>query len=51
MGPRLLIVAGEAATSAEQVPRGVRSLIDAAGEIMVVLAGTAGATRLDRLRH
>ena len=45
MGPRLLIVAGEAATSGEQVPRGVRSLIDAAGEIMVVSPALPG--RLD----
>jgi hypothetical protein len=36
MGPRLLIVAGEAAASAEQLPRGIRSLIDAADEIMVI---------------
>jgi hypothetical protein len=36
MGPRLLIVAGEAAESADQLPRSVRSLIDAASEIMVV---------------
>jgi hypothetical protein len=36
MGPRLLIVAGEAAASAEQLPRGIRSLIDAAEEIMVI---------------
>jgi hypothetical protein len=45
MGPRLLIVAGEAATNAEQVPRGVRSLIDTAGEIMVVSPTLPG--RLD----
>lgn len=47
MGPRLLIVAGEAAASAEQVPFGVRSLIDAAGEIMVVSPRLPG--RLDWL--
>jgi hypothetical protein len=36
MGPRLLIAAGEAAASAEQLPPAVRSLIDAAAEIMVI---------------
>ncbi len=45
MGLRLLIAAGEAATSAEQLPRGVRSLIDAAEEIIVVAPALPG--RLD----
>jgi hypothetical protein len=45
MGPRLLIVAGEAAASAEQLPRGIRSLIDAAAEIMVISPALPG--RLD----
>ena len=45
MGPRLLIVAGEAAPSAEHLPRGIRSLIDAAAEIMVVAPTLPG--RLD----
>ena len=45
MGPRLLVVAGQAATSAEQLPRAVRSLIDAAAEIMVVSPALPG--RLD----
>lgn len=45
MGPRLLIVAGETAASAEQLPRGIRSLIDAAEEIMVVSSALPG--RLD----
>jgi hypothetical protein len=45
MGPRLLIVAGEAAASEEQLPHGIRSLIDAAGEIMVISPALPG--RLD----
>jgi hypothetical protein len=45
MGPRLLIAAGEAATSAAQLPFGVRSLIDAAEEIMVIAPRLPG--RLD----
>jgi hypothetical protein len=45
MGPRLLIVAGDAAASAEQLPRGIRSLIDAAAEIMVISPALPG--RLD----
>jgi hypothetical protein len=47
MGPRLLIIAGEAATSAERLPRGIRSLIDAAAEIMIVSPTLPG--RLDWL--
>lgn len=47
MGPRLLIVAGEAAANAEQLPRGIRSLIDAAAELMVVSPALPG--RLDWL--
>jgi hypothetical protein len=45
MGSRLLIVAGEAAASAEQLPRGIRSLIDAATEILVIALALPG--RLD----
>ncbi len=45
MGPRLLIVAGEAAASEEQLPRGIRSLIDSAEEIMVISPALPG--RLD----
>jgi hypothetical protein len=45
MGARLLIVAGEAAASAEQLPRGIRSLIDTAAEIMVISPALPG--RLD----
>jgi hypothetical protein len=45
MGPKLLIVAGEAAASADQLPRGIRSLIDAAAEIMVISPALPG--RLD----
>jgi hypothetical protein len=41
----LLIVAGEAAASAEQLPRGIWSLIDAAAEIMVMSPALPG--RLD----
>jgi hypothetical protein len=36
MGARLLIAVGEAAGDLGRVPFGVRSLIDAAGEVMVV---------------
>jgi hypothetical protein len=36
MGVRLLIAAGEAAGSAEQLPAGIRALIDAADEVMVI---------------
>ena len=45
MGPRLLIVAGEAAAREGQLPRGIRLLIDAAGEIMVISPALPG--RLD----
>jgi hypothetical protein len=45
MGPRLLIAAGEAAASTEQLPRGIRSLIDVAEEIMVISPALPG--RLD----
>jgi hypothetical protein len=45
MGSRLLIAAGEAATAAEQLPFGVRTLIDAADEIMVIAPRLPG--RLD----
>ena len=41
----MLIVAGAAAASAEQLPRGIRSLIDAAAEIMVMSPTLPG--RLD----
>jgi hypothetical protein len=36
MASRLLIVAGESASSAEELPPGVREVIDAAEEILVV---------------
>jgi hypothetical protein len=36
VGPRLLIAAGEAVGSAERLPPGIRALIDAADEIMVI---------------
>ena len=36
MRSRLLIAAGEAAGSAEQLPYGIRALIEAAGQIMVI---------------
>jgi hypothetical protein len=36
MGARLLIAAGEAASDAHSLPAGVRALIDAADEILVV---------------
>ena len=45
MERRLLIAAGEAAASAEQLPRGIRSLIDAAAAIMVISPALPG--RLD----
>lgn len=45
MGSRLLIAAGEAATTAAQLPFGVRTLIDAADEIMVIAPRLPG--RLD----
>ena len=47
MGPRLLIAAGEATTSAGQIPVGIRSLIDTAEEIMVISPALPG--RLDWL--
>src|SRR4051812_37131006 len=45
MGPRLLIAAGEAAARGRQLPGGIRSLIDAAEEIMVISPALPG--RLD----
>jgi hypothetical protein len=42
MGPRLLVVAGEAAETAEELPFGIRSLIDAAAEILVVAPSLPG---------
>jgi hypothetical protein len=45
MGSRLLIAAGEAATAVEQLPSAVRTLIDAADEIMVIAPRLPG--RLD----
>jgi hypothetical protein len=42
MGPRLLVVAGEAAASADELPFGIRSLIDAADEIMVIAPSLPG---------
>jgi hypothetical protein len=47
MGARLLIAAGEAASGSESLPVGVRMLIDAADEIMVVAPRLPG--RLDWL--
>jgi len=47
MGARLLIAAGEAATAVEQLPLGIRTLIDAADEIMVIAPTLP--TRLDWL--
>jgi hypothetical protein len=47
MGARLLIAAGEAASGADSLPVGVRKLIEAAGEIMVVSPRLPG--RLDWL--
>jgi hypothetical protein len=45
MGSRLLIAAGKAATTAAQLPFGVRSVIDAASEITVIAPRLPG--RLD----
>jgi hypothetical protein len=45
MGSRLLIAAGEAATTPAQLPFGVRSLIDSADAIMVIAPRLPG--RLD----
>jgi hypothetical protein len=42
MGPRLLVVAGEAAASADELPFGIRALIDGAGEIMVIAPSLPG---------
>ena len=42
MTAKLLIAAGEAATSAEQVPASVRALIDAADEVKVVTPSLPG---------
>jgi len=42
MGRRLLIAAGDAATRAEQLPFGVRLLIDAAQEIVVIAPSLPG---------
>jgi hypothetical protein len=36
MGQRLLIAAGQAAAGVDQLPFGIRSLIESAGEIMVI---------------
>jgi hypothetical protein len=47
MGARLLIAAGEAASDAHSLPAGVRALIDAADEILVVAPRLPG--RLDWL--
>jgi hypothetical protein len=47
MGARLLIAAGEAASGSDALPVGVRMLIDAADEIMVVAPRLPG--RLDWL--
>ena len=47
MGPRLLIVAGEAAAGTEQLPAGIRALIEVADEILVVAPRLPG--RLDWL--
>ncbi len=47
MAGRLLIAIGEAAGSAEELPSGVRALIDAADEIMVIAPRLPG--RLDWL--
>ena len=47
MGARLLIAAGEAASDSDALPVGVRMLIDAADEIMVVAPRLPG--RLDWL--
>ena len=45
MGARLLIAAGEAASGIDSLPVGIRALIDAADEIMVVAPRLPG--RLD----
>ena len=45
MEPRLLIAAGETATSVDQLPPAIRSLIDAAAAIMVISPALPG--RLD----
>ena len=42
MGTRLLIAAGEAAASVEQVPIAIRRLIEAAEEIMVIAPSLPG---------
>ena len=47
MGPRLLIAAGEAAAGVERLPYGIRSLIEAAGQIMVIAPSLPG--RIDWL--
>lgn len=47
MAGRLLIAVGEAAGSADELPRGVRTLIDSADEIMVIAPRLPG--RLDWL--
>ena len=47
MGSRLLIAAGEAAASPDNLPFGVRSLIEAAEEILVIAPSLPG--RLDWL--
>ena len=47
MGARLLIAAGQAASGSGSLPAGIRMLIDAAGEIMVVSPRLPG--RLDWL--
>ena len=47
MGVRLLIAAGEAASGSDSLPVGIRRLIDAADEIMVVAPRLPG--RLDWL--
>ena len=47
MKSRLLIAAGEAAGSVEQLPYGIRALIEAAGQIMVISPSLPG--RIDWL--
>ena len=42
MGTKLLIAAGEAATSADQVPSGIRTLIDSADDILVIAPSLPG---------
>jgi hypothetical protein len=42
MGTKLLIAAGEAATSADQVPFGIRTLIDSADDILVIAPSLPG---------